>query len=84
MPVKPETILRRVKLLPEYQSKLYLEFKDWLENEQDNSERNWLNYFKVLVLFSDHIGSKKLDVTKEDVITFLDKRKKIWTSLFQP
>ena len=47
MPVKPETILRRVRSLPEHQSKLYLEFKDWLENEQDNSERNWLNYFKV-------------------------------------
>ena len=28
MPVKPQTILRRVRLLPEYQSKLYLEFKD--------------------------------------------------------
>ena len=40
MPVKPETILRRVRLLPECQSKLYLEFKDWLQNEQDNSERN--------------------------------------------
>ena len=77
MPVKPETILRRVKLLPEYQSKIYLEFKDWLVDEQDNSERNWLNYFKVLVLFSDYIGSKKLeDVTKDDVISFLDKRKK--------
>jgi len=78
MPVKPETILRRVRLLPEYQSKLYLEFKDWLQNEQDNSERNWLNYFKVLVLFSDHICSKELkDVTKDDVVTFLKKKKKI-------
>ena len=27
IPVKPETILRRVKLLPDHQSKLYLEFK---------------------------------------------------------
>ena len=77
MPVKPETILRRVKLLPEHQSKIYLEFKDWLENEQDNSERNWLNYFKVLVLFSDHIGTKHLeDVTRDDVVAFLNKRKK--------
>ena len=78
MPVKPETILRRVQLLPEHQSKLYLEFKDWLENEQDNSERNWLNYFKVLVLFSDYIGDKKRleDVTKDDIVVFLDKRKK--------
>ena len=65
MPIKPETILRRVKRLPECQSRLYLEFKDWLEDEQDNSERNWLNYFKVLALFSDHIGPKRLeDVTK--------------------
>ena len=78
MPVKPETILKRVQLLSEHQSRLYLEFKDWLENEQDNSERNWLNYFKVLVLFSDHIGAKKRldEVTKDDVIAFLDKRKK--------
>ena len=77
MPVKPETILRRVRLLPKCQFELYLEFKDWLQNEQDNSERNWLNYFKVLVLFSDHIGSKELkDVTKDEVVTFLDKRKK--------
>ena len=76
MPVKPETIFRRVESLPECQSKIYLEFKNWLINEQDNSERNWLNYFKVLVLFSDHISSKKLkDVTKYDVIVFLDKRK---------
>jgi len=78
MPVKPETLLRRIKSLPEHQFKIYLEFKDWLENEQDNSERNWFNYFKVLVLFSDHIGAKHLeDVTKDDVIAFLDKRKKI-------
>lgn len=77
MPIKPETILRRVRLLPECQSQLYLEFKDWLEDEQDNSERNWINYFKVLVLFSDHIGPKKLeDVTKDDILSFLDKRKK--------
>ena len=78
MPVKPETILRRIQSLSEHQSKLYLEFKDWLENEQDNSERNWLNYFKVLVLFSDHIGNNKHleDVTKDDVVAFLDKRKK--------
>lgn len=77
MPIKPETILKRVRSLPECQSLLYLEFKDWLEEEQDNSERNWLNYFKVLVLFSDHIGPKRLeDVTKDDVLSFLDRRKK--------
>ena len=78
MPVKPETMLKRVNQLPDHQSKLYLEFKDWLENEQDNSARNWLNYFKVLTLFSDHIGTKKQlqDVTRDDVLAFLDKRKK--------
>jgi len=78
MPVKPETILKRIESLPDHQAKPYLEFKSWLENDEDNSERNWVNYFKVLVLFSDDIGhDKHLDrVTKDDVLSFLDKRKK--------
>ena len=78
MPIKPETILKRIEeSLSDHQVKLCFEFKDWLENERDNSERNCLNYFKVLVIFSDHIGTKHFeDVTKEDVLEFLDKRKK--------
>jgi len=78
MPFKFETILNKVKALPEHQSKLYLDFKDWLEDEEDNSERNCINYLKVLLLFSDDIGYEKnlTDVTKKDVLAFLDKRKK--------
>lgn len=77
MPTKPETILKKMGALPYYQLKLCLQFKEWLEYENDNSERNWINYFKILDLFADHIGNKMFeDVNREDILSFLDKRKK--------
>jgi len=77
MPTKPETILKKIESLPDHQSKLCIKFKEWLEYENDNSERNWINYLKILSLFSDHIGNKKFEnVTRDDILSFLDKRKK--------
>lgn len=77
MPTKPETILKKIDSLPNHQSTLCLKFKEWLEYENDNSERNWINYFKVLSLFADHIGNKAFrNITRDDVLSFLDKRKK--------
>lgn len=77
MPTKPETILKKIESMPEYQSKLCLKFKEWLEYENNNSERNWINYLKVLSLFASHIKDKAFeDVVREDVLSFLDNRKK--------
>jgi hypothetical protein len=77
MPTKPETILKKISLLPEHQVEPCLKFKEWLEYENDNSERNWINYLKILALFTDHIGNKTFeDVTREDILSFLDKREK--------
>jgi len=39
MPTKPETILKKIESLPDHQSKLCLEFKDWLLEEIDNLTR---------------------------------------------
>ena len=77
MPSKPETILKKISLLPDHQSRVCLQFKDWLVEEYDNSERNWINYLKVLNLFAGHIGVRSFaDVKREDILSFLDKRKK--------
>jgi len=77
MPTKPETILKKIESLPDHQSKLCLKFKEWLEYENDNSERNWINYLKVLNLFATHIENKAFeDVKRNDILSFLDKRKK--------
>ena len=77
MPTKPETILKKIDSLPDYQSRLCLKFKKWLEYENDNSERNWINYLKILSLFANHIENARFeDVTRDDVLSFLDKRKK--------
>lgn len=63
MSTKPETILKKIESLPDHQSKLCLEFKEWLEYENDNSEQNWINYLKVLSLFANHIR----DVSPEEM-----------------
>jgi integrase len=69
--------MKRIDCLPSHQRELCVRFRDWLVEENDNSERNWINYFKIISMFSEHIGNKRFqDVTKEDVLSFLDKRKK--------
>ena len=55
MPIKPETILRRVRSLPECQSRLYLEFKDWLEDEQDPTVMRV--YKKSMQVYSYELGN---------------------------
>lgn len=77
MPSKPETVLKKIDLLPEYQSELCFSFREHLLEENDNSERNCTNYLKIINLFANHIGKKRFEeVTREDVLSFLDKRKK--------
>jgi len=81
MPTKPETILKKIELLPDHQSKLCIKFKEWLEYENDNSQRNWINYLKILNLFAGHIGNRKfVNVKRDDILSFLDQRNKnlIW------
>ena len=54
-----------------------LQFKDWLIDEEDSMLSNAANYLRVLKLFSQDLEGKELkQVTKEDVLQFLDKRKK--------
>ena len=48
MPTKPETLLKKIDLLPSHQVQLCLKFKDWLVEENDNTERNWINYLKKI------------------------------------
>ena len=77
MTSKPETIIQQIKELSKDHSELLIEFKDWLTDEENSSLCNATNYLRVLKLFSEHIGLKDLKkITKEDIITFLDKRKK--------
>ena len=75
---KSETVLRQVHELDNKNpSKTFLEFYDWLTEDQDSSKRNTSTCLKILRMFSIDIGSKQLDkITKEDVVEFLDKRKK--------
>jgi len=75
---KPETILLQIKELDnQNHSESFLKFYNWLIDDEDSSVRNATNYLMILRLFSKDISHKGLtDVTKEDVITFLDKRKK--------
>ena len=77
MTSKPETIFNKVSTLPENYRKPLIEFKDWLLDEQDNTERNASNYLKIMTLFSEHLKGKDFSkVTREDIVSFLDKRKK--------
>ncbi|HUT06801.1 MAG TPA: hypothetical protein VMW74_08975, partial [Nitrosopumilaceae archaeon] len=77
MPSKPETVLKKIDSLPSYQLKLCLKFKEWLVEENDNTERNWINYLKILNLFAGQLGNRKFeDIKREDVLLFLDQRKK--------
>ena len=58
-------------------SETFLKFYNWLTDDQDSSAQNASTYLKILRLFSIDVGCKRLDkITKEDVIAFLDKRKK--------
>ena len=78
MTSKPETVIAQIKELDNKQhSKLFLEFYDWLTDDHDSIPRNASTYLKILRMFSNDIGSKPLgEVTKEDIVEFLDKRKK--------
>ncbi|MEX2192509.1 MAG: hypothetical protein WD717_03920 [Nitrosarchaeum sp.] len=77
MTTKPETVIKQIEELPEIHSRPLLQFKDWLVDEEDSMLTNAANYLRVLKLFSFDFGEKDFrDVTKEDVLNFLDKRKK--------
>jgi len=74
---KPETIVRQIEGLSKNHSVPLLRFKDWLVEEEDSSLANATNYLRVLKLFSNDIREKEFkDITREDVLEFLDKRKK--------
>jgi len=78
MTSKPQTILKQIQELenPSH-SKSFLDFYEWLIDEEDSSIRNATNYLTVLRLFSVDNASENLDdITKEDVLKFLDKRRK--------
>ena len=77
MTTKPETVIQKVGELPKNHSIPLLQFKDWLVDEEDSMLSNAANYLRVLKLFSGHIGEKNFkDVTREEVLEFLDQRKK--------
>ncbi len=78
MTSKPQSVLRQIRNLENKQhSKTFLEFYDWLTEDQDSSPRNAIAYLKVLRMMSIHIGKKKLDkISKADVVGFLDSKKK--------
>ena len=78
MTSKPETVIKQIQNLEnKTHSEIFLEFYRWLTEEQESSERNATTYLKILRMFSIHIGKTSIDsITKEDVISFLDKRKK--------
>jgi len=74
---KPETVIKQIEELPEIHSKPLLQFKDWLIDDEDSSLTNAANYLRVLKLFSFELGEKDFrDITRENVLEFLDKRKK--------
>lgn len=63
--------------MSEIHSSPLLQFKDWLVDEEDSMLSNAANYLRVLKLFSHELGLKDFkDVSREDVLGFLDKRKK--------
>jgi hypothetical protein len=74
---KPETVIRQIEELPKIQRLPLLQFKDWLIEDEDSSLANVANYLRVLKLFSFELGEKEFKgVSREDVLGFLDKRKK--------
>jgi len=74
---KPETVIKQIEELPEIHRRPLLQFKDWLVDDEDSMLSNAANYLRVLKLFSFDLGKKEFkDVTREDVLEFLDKRKK--------
>lgn len=78
MTSKPETVIKQIENLEnKTHSETFLKFYRWLTEEQDSSSRNATTYLKILRMFSIDIEDKHLDsILKEDVISFLDKRKK--------
>ena len=78
MTSKPETIILQIKELQnQNHSCSFLQFNDWLLDDEDSSVRNASNYLMILRLFSVDVSEKELsEITREDVIKFLDKRRK--------
>ena len=78
MTSKPETVLKQVNELDnENHRKSFLQFYNWLIDDEDRSIRNATNYLMILRLFSKKISNKDLhNINKEDVVQFLDKRRK--------
>lgn len=77
MTSKPETILKQIEELSNSNhSKSFLEFYNWLIDDEDSSVRNAINYLMILRLFSVEISGKDLNnITKDDVLKVLGKRK---------
>ncbi len=78
MTSKPETIILQIRELEnQNHSNSFLEFNDWLLDDEDSSVRNASNYLMILRLFSVEVFEKELsEITRDDVIQFLNKRKK--------
>ena len=78
MTSKSETVLRQIHELDnKSHSESFQQFYAWLTEDEDSSIRNATNNLMILRLFSVEISNKSLqDGTRQDVITFLDKRKK--------
>ena len=78
MTSKPETVIKQIEVLEnKTHSEIFMDFYIWLTEEQDSSTRNASTYLKILRMFSMHVGQKPINsISKEDVISFLDKRKK--------
>ena len=71
MTSKPETVLKQIEQLDcKDHSKIFLEFYDWLTEDQDNSARNASTYLKILRMFSISVGNK--DLGKSSKMTLLD------------
>ena len=76
MPQKLSTIIAHCEKLPHGQVECVLGFRDW-KVDRDSSDRNIKNYLLVMNLFARHLDGKPFaDVTREDIIEFLDTKKK--------
>ena len=78
MTSKPETVLKQIEGLPcKAHSEKFIEFYNWLIDEEDSKPTNGITYLKTLRPFSLHNIKVELeDVSKEDVLDFLNTKKK--------
>ncbi|MDH3192495.1 MAG: hypothetical protein OEM18_07405 [Nitrosopumilus sp.] len=78
MTSKPETVLKQIRTLENKEHcNTFLEFYTWLTEDKDSTATNACTYLKILHMFSIDLDKKKLEeITQEDVVGFLDKRKR--------